>query len=83
MSVGSRTCVAVWLPRGDQLTKFMISQPNCRDKKVQGLLSVRLQSELHERLAQGIANSPPMQLPPRCGHEASSRFDMCRRPLRS
>jgi ribosomal protein S7 len=37
-------------------------------RKYMDLLSERPQRQLHERLAQGIANGQQLQLRPRCGH---------------
>ena len=45
--------------------------------KYKGLLSERPQRQLHERLAQGIANSQQLHLRPRCGHQKTIEIDMC------
>ncbi|KAG9189735.1 hypothetical protein G6011_06603 [Alternaria panax] len=48
-------------------------------RKYMGLLSERPQSQLHERLAQGIAHSQQLHLRPRCGHQETIEIDMCHR----
>jgi hypothetical protein len=46
-------------------------------RKYMGLLSERPQLQMHERLAQGIANSQQLHLRPRCDDQEAIEIDMC------